>query len=180
MDPIKLLQKYYNVNTLTYQLLIEHGHAVMQKALFIAHKLNNIDIDIQFIKEAAILHDIGVYDTYKPEIGCNGKYDYVCHGYLGREILEKEGLIRHALVAERHVGVGITIDEIMEKKLPLPLRNMIPLSIEEKIICYADKFFSKIPGMTMKERTIEEIEKTLEKYGLSKVNIFRKWNDLFN
>ena len=44
--------------------------------------------------------------------GCYGDKDYICHGYLGRALLEKEGLPAHALVCERHVGVGLSISDI--------------------------------------------------------------------
>jgi hypothetical protein len=58
-------------------------------------------------------------------------------------MLEDMGLTAEALICERHVGAGISADEICSRRLPLPNRNMLPVTIEEQIICYADKFFSK-------------------------------------
>jgi hypothetical protein len=56
---------------------------------------------------------------------------------------QKKGHPELALVCERHIGVGISIAEIQHHNLPLPSRDMIPVSIEEQLICYSDKFFSK-------------------------------------
>jgi uncharacterized protein len=88
-----------------------------------------------------MLHDIGILHTKSPGLGCHGKYPYICHGFLGRELLDRIGLPEYGLISERHVGVGISSDDIRTFTLPLPERDMVPVSIEEQIICYADKFF---------------------------------------
>ena len=126
-----------------------------------------------------MLHDIGIFETNSPELGCSGKHPYVCHGYLGRIILENKGLWQHALVCERHVGIGITAEDIKLNNLPLPLRDMIPVSVEEQIICYADKFFSKNGEMDSNEKSVEDILTTLRRYGSVKVLRFQKWMQLF-
>ena len=126
-----------------------------------------------------MLHDIGIFETDSPELGCSGKHPYICHGYLGRKILENKGFWQHALVCERHVGIGITAEDIKLNNLPLPLRNMIPVSVEEQIICYADKFFSKNGEMDSNEKSVEDILTTLRRYGSVKVLRFQKWIHLF-
>ncbi|RKX61396.1 MAG: phosphohydrolase, partial [Thermodesulfobacteriota bacterium] len=153
------------------------SEAVAQKALKIAKKFP--EVDKNFIYEAAMLHDIGIIFTYIPKLNPDGKYPYIAHGYLGREILEKEGLPKHALVCERHMGVGITKEEIIKKNLPLPPRDMIPITLEEKIIAFADKFYSKHPDEIIKEKSVEQIIKDLKKYGEDKVKIFEEWLKLF-
>ena len=90
-----------------------------------------------------MLHDIGIAQCDAPSIYCKGTEPYIRHGVIGRQILEEAGLPRHALVCERHTGSGITAEEIRERYMPLPCRDMLPISIEEKAICYADKFYSK-------------------------------------
>jgi len=177
MDLLKIIEKYYSRNPKLLEILIRHSEAVANKALEIAKKFPNVDSN--FIYEASMLHDIGVIYTYIPKLNPEGKYPYIAHGYLGREILEKEGLPKHALVCERHIGVGITKKEIIEKNLPLPKRDMIPLTLEEKIIAFADKFFSKHPDGLVKEKSVEEIIKELKKYGNEKVKIFKEWLKLF-
>jgi uncharacterized protein len=179
MNPIDIIAEFYDRDSTTYKLLIQHGRQVAQKALDIAKRMPHINLDRKFIKEAAVLHDIGVFMTNSPEIGCHGGYPYVCHGYLGREILEERGLPRHALVCERHVGVGITAEEIKRRRLPLPIRDMVPESIEEKIICFADKFYSKNGNSNENERSVKDILCNLERYGHDKVTRFQSWVQLF-
>ena len=114
------------------------------------------------------------------ELDCFGTYPYLCHGYLGREILVNMGLVEHALVCERHVGVGITADEVRHRQLPLPERNMIPVSIEEQIICFADKFFTKNGTKSKTEKPVKEILRKLANYGPDKVETFQSWVRMFS
>jgi len=179
MDPLKIIQKYYQIDSKSYQFLVIHSKAVTKKAIEIAKKVPHLNPDLKFIEEASMLHDIGIFLTYAPKIECFGKKQYICHGYLGREILEKEGFPKHALVCERHVVVGISIKDIEEQKLPIPKREMIPISIEEQIICFADKFFSKNKEFLCKEKSLDMIRNDLLKSGNDKVKIFDEWIEKF-
>ncbi|MCB9480328.1 MAG: HD domain-containing protein [Desulfobacteraceae bacterium] len=179
MDIFKIIDKYYQNNEKAKQVLLIHSRLVAEKALKIASNLNDkTDKDLLF--EGSMLHDIGMIYTHAPDIGCNGNHPYICHGILGKKMLEEEGLPKHALICERHTGTGITREEIMEKKLPLPLKDMIPVTLEEQIICYADKFFSKNPKGLEKEKSPEKIEKMLSGYGGNHLDIFRQWHLRFN
>lgn len=124
-----------------------------------------------------MLHDIGIFLTDAAPIHCFGKFHYLCHGYLGADLLRGEGLPRHALVAERHTGTGLTLKEIIRRDLPLPHRDMVPVSIEEKIVCFADKFFSKT--RPEEEKTVEQAENSLAKFGQEGVEIFSGWCRMF-
>lgn len=179
MNPIDIISEFYVPGSKAYRRLIKHGRQVAIKALGIAIKMPHINPDLEFVQEAAMLHDIGIFMTNSPELGLSGEYPYVCHGYLGREILEKRGLPQHALVCERHVGVGITAEEIKQRRLPLPDRDMVPVSIEEKIICFADKFFSKNGNSNDGEKSIKDILCSLERYGDDKVERFQEWMKKF-
>lgn len=179
MNPLDIINEFYNPGSRSYQILVKHGQQVAKKAVDIAKRVLHLKPDLTFIKEAAILHDIGMFKTYSPELGCSGKYPYVCHGYLGRELLEKKGFPAHALVCERHVGTGITAEDIKRHNLPLPQRDMVPISIEEQIICFADKFFSKNGNMADKEKPAEDILNSLRRYGPDKVACFQSWMRLF-
>lgn len=180
MDPEDILRKYYNPETRAFYIIMQHSSAVTKKALKIAQGVKHLHPDSSFIHESAMLHDIGMFLTRAPQIGCYGNCPYICHGYLGREILEKEGLSEHALVCERHVGVGITVRDIEEKSLPLPIRDMIPITIEEQIICYADKFFSKVSGSLIEERPLKSVRKTIAGYGTEKLERFDEWVKKFH
>jgi uncharacterized protein len=179
MDAEKLIEKYYLPGTTAYHFLVQHSRMVADKALQIAGRIGNPGIDMDFIREAAMLHDIGILFTNEPDIGCYGDEVYICHGYLGREILDKEGFPCHALVCERHVGVGLTQREIEENKLPVPARDMIPVTIEEQIICYADKFFSKDAEFLLKEKPLEKVRRGIARYGGDKLKRFDEWMKLF-
>ena len=149
----------------------------MNKALSIAKNHPELNADTQFITEAAMLHDIGIYLTNAPSIFCHGKKPYICHGYLGADILRNEGLPKHALVCERHTGTGLSVEDIERQKLPLPLRDMIPISIEEQIICFADCFFSKSGDMT--EKSVDKVRDQLSKFGTKTKDQFDYWCEIF-
>ena len=179
MDTLRIIKKYYDPESRAYYLLVHHSRMVAEKALEIAKKLKRLNPDLIFIEEAAMLHDIGILFTNEPEIGCYGDKPYVCHGYLGREILEKEGFPKHALICERHIGVGISRKDIEEKNLPLPKREMAPVSIEEQIICYADKFFSKDSEFLFKEKSTKRIREYISGFGEDKIKRFDEWVKIF-
>ena len=80
---------------------------------------------------------------------------------------ESEKLAR---ICERHTGSGITADEIYERKLPLPEKDFLPETLEEKIICLADKFFSK--SGDMQEKSLDTIRKELAKFGSAPLERF--------
>lgn len=138
----RLLAKYTVGNPELFRILAGHSRVVADMSLHIA-RLKGLEVDLDFVEEAALLHDIGVGQCDAPSINCFGKLPYICHGVAGAEILQREGLPRHALVAERHTGSGLTAEEVWKREFPLPERDYLPLSLEEKLICYADKFFSK-------------------------------------
>lgn len=179
MDVIKIIEKYYEPDSKAYHSLIQHGKCVTQKALQLAESVKELNPDFTFIQEASMLHDIGIFMTHAPEIGCYGFHPYISHGYLGREILEKEGLSKHALVCERHVGVGLTIKDIESNKFPLPKRDMIPLTLEEKIVCLADKFYSKGGHSLTVERPIWKIREKILSFGKDKLIQFDEWLKFF-
>jgi uncharacterized protein len=169
----KLLKKYYSENTTAFKYLYIHSQAVANCAVQIAKRNKNLNPDVNFIQTAAILHDIAIFLTHAPGIGCYGKFPYIAHGYLGKRLLEYEGYPEHALVCERHVGVGITAEDVIKNKLPLPQHDMIPLSIEEQIVCYADKFYSKKPGRLSVPKDADKIIRNLEVYGDDKPEVFK-------
>ncbi len=128
---------YYWTNTsgvgsLAHKIIIAHSVAVKDMALKIASKNPHLKIDISLLTKAALLHDIGAIKTNNPSIGCYGDLPYICHGYKGREILENEKLYDVAPFCERHTGTGITKEEIIKLNLPIPHRDMVPITIEEK------------------------------------------------
>jgi uncharacterized protein len=178
-DYFSLIAKYYPVGTKGYKILVVHAVLVTNKALGIARRLGLGREEQEFIEEAAMVHDIGVVKVASEKMGSEGELPYIAHGVAGAEILRKEGWERHALVAERHVGVGLRREEIEARALPLPPRDLIPVTREEKIITYADAFFSKREETLWQEEGVEEIKAELREYGAEQVAIFEGWEREF-
>lgn len=160
-----MIKKYCD-NEELYRLLIAHSRCVAEKAVATAYACGLSEkADMQFLVDAAMLHDIGVGQCDAPAIHCHGRLPYIRHGIAGAEILSKEGLPdAYARVCERHTGSGLTADEIAAERLPLPVRDLLPETLEEKLICYADKFYSKT-GEVTREKSPERILRSMARHG---------------
>jgi uncharacterized protein len=181
IDYEKIIRKYCQDNTELQRIIIVHSRQVADRALaiLVSHPdwVKSGDVDPVFVEEAAMLHDIGVVLCDAPKINCLGTHAYIEHGYLGAEILRKEGLPKHAAVAERHTGTGITMEQILRENLPIPLQDYSPRTLEEKLICYADKFYSKTK--LGQDKPISKIRQHLWKYGSDTVLCFDEMRALF-
>ena len=177
MDALSIINKYYPEENELKHILLKHSRSVADKALQIAANHPELQLDVQFVEEAAMLHDIGIFQTDAPGIFCTGTYPYICHGYLGSLLLQKEGYPRHALVCERHTGAGISLKNILEQQLPIPHREMVPVSLEEQVVCFADKFFSKTK--LDKEKSIEKALKSISRFGEEGIDRFNHWCEIF-
>ena len=178
MQPTDLIDKYYNGKERAKGILLAHSRSVARFALQVAERAaKTAPVDRDFVEQAALLHDIGMLFTDTPKLGCHGDHPYLAHGIIGAQMLREEGLPRHALVCERHIGVGLSIEDIRDQNLPLPLRDMRPQTMEEIIVAYADLFYSK----TRQEmRTASMVRTALGRHGQHKVKIFDEWHSRFN
>ena len=167
-------------------LLLTHSRDVANKALRICDKHPELPLDRDFVEAAAMLHDLGIIGCDAPKIHCHGTEPYIRHGILGAEMLKNYQLstINYQLsrVCQRHTGAGISRAEVIAQQLPLPLPDddsepYMPETLEEKLVCYADKFFSKT--RLDHEKTLEEAERSLAKFGSEGVLRFREWARLF-
>jgi uncharacterized protein len=179
MTTEELILKYYPKKSVRNHYYVTHVKAVARLAKKVIKNNPELNANPAIVEQMALLHDIGIFLTKAPEIGCEGSFPYIAHGYLGRELLEKEGLAEIAPVCERHVGVGITLEDILRKEMPLPHREMMPVTIEEKIVCYADKFFSKSAADLTKPKSLEKIRKGFAKHGEAKLMRFNEMAELF-
>jgi uncharacterized protein len=178
-DNIELLKKYAGTGSKVFHILVAHSESVKNLAALIVKNNPQLNVNLNLLESAAMLHDIGIVKTHAPDIGCHGIHPYICHGYLGREILEAEGLDVIAPFCERHTGTGISMEEIIQHNLPLPHRDMMPVSIEEQILCYADKFFSKTGKNLHKPKKLKRIYENLSKYGEAKARRFDEFIGMF-
>jgi len=159
MDYNAIIEKYYPEDDALRRLLLKHSRQVADRCLLIARRHPELGADAPFLEEAAMLHDIGIFRCHAPSICCFGSEPYIKHGPIGAHILREEGLPRHARVAERHTGTG--------------LPGFEPETLEEQIVCYADKFYSKSrPDRVL---TVEQAAQSLEKFGEEGVQRLLAW-----
>ena len=177
MNPIELIDAYYPEDNERKHILLVHSRLVAEKALRIADGHPELNLDKDFLYEAGMLHDIGIFLTNAPGIFCFGDQPYICHGYLGADLMRREGYPRHALVCERHTGAGLSLDDIIAQNLPVPHRDMFPVSMEEQVICFADKFYSKTH--LEREKTVEKARKSLSNFGNAGLKRFDRWCEQF-
>lgn len=179
MNVVRLISKYYLNNSVAYNYLVQHSKAVADLALAVGKQNPQLLLDLQFIFNSAMIHDIGVLFCNAPGIGCFGSELYIRHGVLGAELLRKEGFPLYANVCERHVGIGISAKEIEENNLPLPIYDMLPLSHEEKIVCVADKFFSKSKQYLTQSKSYDLIYSEMGRLGNRQQNQFKEYFDFY-
>ena len=102
MDYQAIINQYYPEENKLKHILLVHSRSVANKALAIVDQHPELHIDRQFVEEAAMLHDIGIFKCNAPGIQCFGNAPYIQHGRIGAELLRNEGYPQHARVCERH------------------------------------------------------------------------------
>ena len=177
MNPLDIIYKYYPADDPLRRLLLKHSRQVADKALAVCERHPDLQLDRQLVYEGAMLHDVGIFLTDAPGIFCHGSEPYLLHGRLGAELMRKEGREDLARICERHTGTGLTAEDIRRQGLPLPLEDFRPETEEEKVICYADKFYSKTH--LDREKTLEQARQSLTKFGTAGLTRFDKWIEMF-
>lgn len=169
-DYQRIIDKYYESGSPLREILINHSRQVADMALAI-NKAAGLGLDPQQVEAAAMLHDIGIFLTNAPGIKCFGTEHYIRHGILGASLLRSDQAPEWAArVAERHTGAGLTAADIKAENLPLPPVDLMPETLLEKLICYADKFFSK--SGDMKEKPLEAVRKSMLRHGAATADRF--------
>lgn len=177
MDYLAIIDQYYPQGSKARDILLTHSECVTRKALQIVAKHPELKLDRTFIQEAAMLHDIGIVKCDAPGIECFGTEPYIKHGIIGADMLRAAGYPKHARVCERHTGAGIALQNIVEQHLPLPHQDFLPETMEEQVICYADKFYSKTH--LNRVRTPEQALKSIGRFGKEGAERFARWMQLF-
>lgn len=192
MNYNKIIDYYYPEANELRDILVTHSSMVAQRALKICAAHPEMGMNPYFLKAAAMLHDIGICRCDAPGIQCFGKEPYIRHGIIGADLLDYyAGFVQkteidmvaisdmepYVRVCERHTGAGLTKEEIIKQHLPLPHKDFLPMTLEEKVICYADKFYSKTHPD--REKTLEEAQRSLAKFGNEGLQRFMSWHELF-
>lgn len=149
IDYTSLINREYPAGSRRRDIYMRHCGQVAALALQINAAMPE-SLDPTLVEAAAMLHDIGIVRTDAAGLDCHGTLPYIAHGPAGADIIREAGLGEDlARVAERHTGSGLTAEEIEEGSLPLPAgRVYLPQTPLERLICYADKFYSKSGDMT--------------------------------
>ncbi len=135
-----------------------HSEKVAQKALEIANQITKAKVDKDLIEIGSILHDIGRTKTH----GFN-------HALIGGKILRERGFSEKlAKICETHILGGV--DKEDAKEFGLPEKDYLPNSLEEKIICLADKLIAGTKEVSIEER----FNRWFSKYGRSSILIKSK------
>ncbi len=130
-----------------------HSINVANKALKIANKIKKIQVNKNLVEIGALLHDIGRCISHG--------FD---HGLLGGEILLSYGLSeRLARICETHLLGGL--DKEDAKKVGLPIKDYLPNTLEEKIVCLADKHMKGRHEVSIEDR----FQIWFKKYGKTKI-----------
>ncbi|WP_290067598.1 HDIG domain-containing metalloprotein [Muribaculum intestinale] len=161
-----IIDKYYPAsgdNPLMREIYMKHACQVADMAVAL-NEVARLGLDADMVRGAAMLHDIGICRTKAPGIHCLGEEPYIRHGIIGAGMLREEGAPEEwARVAETHTGTGLTAEDIVQQQLPLPECDYMPESILEKLVCYADKFYSK--SGAMEKRTVAKARAALARHG---------------
>ncbi len=172
-----IIDKYYPDDNELRAIYMKHARQVADLALAI-NLTRAIGLDPLDVEGAAMLHDIGIFGTNAPGIHCHGSASYMRHGIIGGELLRREGAPESwARVAERHTGTGITKEDILLQDLDLPVEDYCPVSMLEKLICYADKFYSK--SGTMEKKPFTRVRNSIARYGGDSLDRFDELYKLF-
>lgn len=127
--------------------------------LVAALKERGVRVNEESVMMAALLHDIG-----------RNRTQTVQHGFVGAEMVTAEGIDpATADIIRKHVGAGISGEEA--GRLGFPEGDYVPRTIEEMVVCFADKmvdggrvrpFEYEVNRFRAKGHDVERLEKLRE------------------
>lgn len=168
-----LLPLQKDIHPRCLEIMSIHSECVYQKAWTLAqHSPYRDCIDYAFLREASMLHDYGIVGVDAPGIFCFGTAPYIAHGVLGAahlRALDARRYARHARVCEVHIGSGLTRAEVETQRLPMAAKDYLPITLEEKLVTYADNFYSKNPDHLREEKSFEHIVQSMSRHGTAAV-----------
>ncbi|MFE0589714.1 HD domain-containing protein [Micromonospora echinospora] len=139
---IRALHERFAPTLDAFDLVYTHCRIVCELAeQLLANREHSLDVEL--VRAGCLLHDIGVYRLY----GSSGGFEqgnYVRHGLLGHEMLRDLGFPEILCrFCSCHTGMGLSRDDVVRQRLPIPVGDYLAESDEERLVMYADKFHSK-------------------------------------
>jgi uncharacterized protein len=160
-DKILALHKKYAPDERSFDLVFTHCKIVAEIALGTVRK-NKLEVDDNLLYTAAMLHDIGAYTMYVPELKTFKKDGYEQHALIGASLLRGEGLPEAVCdIILTHRLMGVTADETKLKQWKTPYVDVVPASLEGELVCFADRFHSKHPSLNDPHKFIEKLATNL-------------------
>lgn len=134
-------------------MVTRHSLKVALKARKIANQIKKADVNKKLVEIGGLLHDIGRSKTHGFK-----------HALIGGKILRERGFsYKLSRICETHILGGL--DKEDAKEVGLPERDYLPESLEEKIVCLADKMTSGTRDVSIEKR----FEVWFRKYGKTKL-----------
>ena len=153
LELLKKLEVPYSVR--------RHSLQVADIAIDIANKIKRAKVDKKLVEIGALLHDVGRSSTHG-----------FSHAFMGGKILRERGFPEElARICERHILGGL--DKEDAKSVGLPEKDFYPVTLEEKIVCLADKLTVRSRHVPANESIIKSVNERFQiwfnKYGKSKI-----------
>ncbi len=143
--------------------VIKHCKAVRDVAVKMAKKAH---ADVELVEAGALLHDIGRSKTHD-----------ILHALEGVKIAQKLGLPQSIInIIERHIGAGVSKTEA--KKLGLPLKDYIPETLEEKIVCHADNLIDKYERQNIEDAIERALNEGHKEYAERLLKLHKELSDI--
>lgn len=154
-----------------------HTNIIWEIAQKLVLKLKNqgIKVDMDLLEKGVMLHDLGVYLCFDEDLNPDKSLpQYIYHGFIGADLILKEGFGEEvARFARNHSATGFTIEDIERENLQVEKKDYIPVTVEEEILCYADKFHTKHPSFSTYQEQVVRIAKFDPNRAL-KMEVFKK------
>ena len=121
-EAIDIVDKYGNGASWTKHCLAVSALATYLSNIFAV----SYPVNIEFVRSAALLHDIGRYKTHHP----------ITHGVEGFNLLATLGYPKEAFICASHILYGLNKAEAEQNGLPR--KDFIPTTFEERLIPLVD------------------------------------------
>jgi uncharacterized protein len=157
LKEIETLHKKYAPNDRLFDLVFTHCKIVRDIAVQIAID-KKLSVNEELLITGALLHDIGTY-AFIEQFEKTGESKYYQHAVAGYQIVKNEGVPEDVCkIVQHHMRLGLTKEQIKYESLDIPLEDYSPVTTEEEVVMYADKFHSKKPQFNSYESYLSFIQ----------------------